>query len=126
MAGVLGQTNATLLEVIQAAPLSDSFVSDSFGSGSGSGDEQVSKWTGKAGIWFAPVQETLESSTDGRDEVANQVVHVPVVCSIGIGDQLLILRAGNEKLLKVSGLTHIGLGLELGAGQYFRIQIEVF
>jgi hypothetical protein len=123
MAGVLGQTNATLLEVISASPLSDSFVSDSFGSGEST--DQESKWSGHVGIWFAPVRRTRESSTDGRDVVDDRRLHMPIVCPVGIGDQLRVLEDGEEKTFSVSGVTKIGNGLELTSGQYLQVQIEV-
>lgn len=125
MAGVLGQTNATLLEVIAAAPLGDSFISDSFGSGE-SAPELESKWEGHAGIWMAPLRITKESSTNGRDVVSDRSLHMPIVCPVGVGDQLRINQDGEEATYQVSGITEIGKGLELGAGQYLQIQIEVF
>lgn len=125
MAGVLGQTNATLLEVLQAAPLGDSFLSDSFGSGEEAPAPET-KWQGQAGIWFAPPRTTRESSTDGRDVVTQRSLHMPIVCELGVGDQLVVLQDGAEETFLVSGVTEIGKGLELGAGQYLQVQIEVF
>lgn len=125
MAGVLGQTNATLLEVLQAAPLSDSFASDSFGSGEEEA-ELESKWAGQVGVWFAPPRTTKESSTDGRDVVVDRRMHMPIVCPVGVGDQLVVLQDGTEATYQVAGVIEIGKGLELGAGQYLQVQIEVF
>lgn len=138
MAGVLGQTNATLLEITQAAPLGDSFLSDSFGSGDhgkghghGYGHQHLphseTLWEGRAGIWIAPIQETKESSTDGRDEIAQRVLHMPKLCPLSIGDCLKIETwEGEEVIWPVAGLVLLGEGIELGAAQIYQVQIEVF
>jgi hypothetical protein len=139
MAGVLGQTNATVTEITKAAPLGDSFLSDSFGSGEtnggghgkghghGHGPHTEVLWEGRAGIWIAPIQETKESSTDGRDEIAQRVLHMPKLCQLSIGDCLKIETwEGDEVIWQVAGLTLLGEGIELGAAQLYQVQIEVF
>lgn len=127
MAGVLGQTNATLLEVLQAAPLGDSFLSDSFGSGSGDGPEdQTAKWAGHVGVWMPPERTTRDSSPDGRDVVTDRRVLLPPVCSVEVGDLLRIKdKEGNETIYKASGSVLLGEGFEVGASQIIEVQIEV-
>ena len=127
MAGVLAQTNCTLLEVLEAAPLSDSFVNDSFGSGSGDELEQLSaKWSGQTGAWMPPQRTTRDSSQDGRDVVTDRRILIPAVCSIEVGDQLKIKdKEGNETLYKASGAVLFGEGLELAASQIIEVQVEV-
>ena len=146
MAGVLGQTNATVTEITKAAPLGDSFLSDSFGSGSGENPGQGGGhgkghghghghqhapheevlWEGRAGIWVAPVPNTKESSQDGRDEIRVRVLHMPKLCQLSIGDCLKIKTwEGEEVIWMVAGLTLIGEGIEVGASQIYQVQIEV-
>jgi hypothetical protein len=123
MAGVLSQTNATLTKVLGARVLSDSF-SDSF-AGSGDGPEpQETKWEGTRGAWVPAIPNRLETTTDGRDEIADRRVICPAVCQIEIGDSIEISYEGQEALWKVSGVTLHGQGIELGAGQSYELQIE--
>lgn len=124
MAGVMAQANATLLRVIGAPVLSDSF-SDSF-SGSGDGAEApATKWEGKRGAWVPAVRQRLETSADGRDELSEPRLHCPAVCQIEIGDQVEITHEGVTKIWKVIGVALHGQGVELGAGQSYELQIEV-
>lgn len=125
MAGVLPQTNATLLEVLGAPLLSDSFAAGPGGSGSGEGEELVSLWSGSIGIYVPQSTIRLESSTDGRDEVADRSVYVPVVANFAIGDRIRFLYEGQEKTWKISGVIKHGVGVEVGASQHYELAIEV-
>jgi hypothetical protein len=124
MAGVLSQANATLTKVSAAPVLSDSFT-DSF-SGSGDGPEElVSKWEGQRGAWVTAINERLESSSDGRDELEEKRLICPTVCQIEIGDIVEVTYQGEEQIWKVAGVSLHGQGVELGAGQSYELQIEV-
>lgn len=125
MAGVLPQTNATLLEVLGAPLLSDSFASGSSGSGSGEGPELESIWNGSAGIYIPPATLRLESTTDGRDELAERSVYAPTVANFQIGDQIRFTYEGQERIWKISGVIKHGIGVELGASQHYELAIEV-
>ena len=121
MAGVLPQSNATLLAVYQAQVLGDSFSEPA---GSGEGEELTAKWTGSTGAWLPPPARRKESSTDGRDELLERRVFIPIVCPVDIGDKIEIDYQGQEELLLVSGVIRIGEGVELGAAQTYELQIE--
>lgn len=124
MAGVLGQTNATLIEVIEAAPLSDSFLSDDFGSGEG--EESTSRWSGNVGVWIAPISKTKEATPDGRDEVATRIIHLPNIASLSIGDKLRIETwEGEEVVWNIAAVVLYGEGVELKSSQIYQVEIEV-
>lgn len=124
MAGVLPQTNGTLLGVSSAPLLSDSFAVAP--AGSGESTSSVSKWEGKCGIWVAQPRERRESSTDGRDVLRELRVFCPVVCEIEIGDELEVLWGHDvPELWRVSGVARIGQGVEVGASQTYELEIEV-